>query len=197
MGKLPLNLPNFMGCLRFLAGISLLVIAWHGHKNIFIGVLIMAFLLDAIDGPIARYYHETSVQGARLDSLADFTVYCSLLISVWYLWPEIFVREQVYIGMAALSILLPAMIGVIKFKTFTSYHTWLVKLASVCIAPASILLILEGPAWPFRFASIVSMLAGLEEIMITMALNKPGSDVRHIIAVIKSRNTQQDSKLSG
>ena len=188
MTKFSLTLPNVLGCLRFFLGFALLVIAWYGYKNFFIGVLVFAFLLDAIDGPIARYFHETSVFGSRLDSIADFTVYCALIISVWWLWPEIFSRELVYIVVASLSILLPPLVGLMKFGIFTSYHTWLVKIATVCIAPSSVLLILEGPGWPFRLASIISALAGLEEIFITFLINRPRSDVRHIVALINSRN---------
>lgn len=159
-----------------------------GNEDIFIGVLITAFLADAIDGPIARYYHETSVQGARIDSIADFTVYCSLVVGVWILWPDIFSREFVYISIASLSILLPAITGLIRFRMFTSYHTWLVKFATVCIATTSVLLILGGPGWPFHIASLVSVVAGLEQITISLLLKRPQSDVKHLIAVVKQRN---------
>jgi len=174
-----------LGGLRFLLGLLLPVIAWQGEQTLFIIVLVIAFFLDAVDGPIARHYHQATVQGSRLDSVADFTVYFSLVISVWWLWPELFRREIVFICLATLSILVPVVAGLIKFHTITSYHTWLVKFATVCIAPGSVVLIMGGPAWPFQIASIVSVLAGLEQLIITLLLGQPRSDVRHIIAVMQ------------
>jgi len=174
--------------MRFAVGFVLLALAWYGYKNIFIGALCFAFLLDAIDGPIARHYHMTSVQGARLDSIADFTIYITLLISLFMLWPEIVEQEKVFIILAILAIITPAITGIIKFGITTSYHTWLVKISSVLFAPSIILLILGGPSWPFRIAVIIGILASLEEIIITLILEKPRSDVKHIFAVIATRN---------
>lgn len=185
MDKGLLTLPNALGVLRFLLGFVLLALAWQGEPTAFIAVLIRAFLLGAVDGPIARYHRQDSVQGSRLDSVADFTVYTALLIGAFYLWPEIIRRELAYVLLAAAAILLPVLAGLIKFRTFTSYHTWLVKVATVCIAPASILLLAGGPAWPFHIACFISALAGVEEILITMTLDRPRANVAHLFRVWK------------
>ena len=178
-----------MGLVRFVMGFVLLILAWFGYKNVFVAALCFAFLLDAIDGPIARRFHLTSVQGARLDSIADFTVYISLLISLFILWPEIIEEEFIFIVLAILAIITPAIAGLVKFGNTTSYHTWLVKISSVLFAPSIILLILGGSAWPFRFAVLFGLLASLEEIIITILLDEPRSDVKHIFAVIANRKS--------
>jgi CDP-diacylglycerol--glycerol-3-phosphate 3-phosphatidyltransferase len=193
MERITLTLPNILGLTRFVIGFVLLALAWFGYKNIFIGALCFAFLLDAIDGPIARYFHMTSAQGARLDSIADFNIYISLLISLFILWPNIVEEEFIFIVLAILAIITPAIIGLIKFKNTTSYHTWLVKISSVFFAPSIILLLLGGPSWPFRFAIVIGLLASLEEIIITLLLDKPRSDVKHIFAVISNRNESKDT----
>lgn len=185
------NLPDLLGVLRLFSAFILLLLAWHAQHTVFIAVLIFAFLLDAIDGPIARHYHQTSEAGARLDSIADFSVYLVLMVSVWWLWPDIVASEAAYIIVAAISIVLPVLVGWFKFYTWTSYHTWLVKFATVCIAPASVLLILEGPAWPFHIATVVCVLAAIEEITITLILDKPKADVQHVWAVLRSRKNSK------
>ena len=180
-------MPNLMGVTRFLLGFVLLALALAGQRAPFIGVLVAAFLLDAVDGPLARYYGQASVQGSRLDSVADFTVYVMLLTGAALLWPEIVSRERAYIIAAAGAILVPVLAGLVKFRRFTSYHTWLVKIATVCIAPASILLLIGGPAWPFHIAAVVSILAGLEELLITLMLDRPRADVGHVVRVWRQR----------
>ena len=53
----------------------------------------------------------------------------------------------------------------------------------------SILLFRGGPAWPFHLATFISVLAGLEEIAITLLLDRPCSDVRSLLTLLKQRNT--------
>ena len=55
------------------------------------------------------------------------------------------------------------------------------------MAPSAILLFLVGIAWPFQVASIFCLLAGIEEIVITLILDKPYSDVRTLVHVLKAR----------
>jgi phosphatidylglycerophosphate synthase len=187
MKKILMTFPNFLTVLRFILGFVLFAIAWFGKENIFIGVLIGAFFLDLIDGPIARWTHQVSELGSRLDSLADFSVYMAFIVGAWWLWPEIILREIIYVTLLALSIVVPVLIGYIKFSKATSYHTWLVKFAVACMAPSSIILFIGGPAWPFQIASIISVIAGLEEILVTFYLSEPRSDVRSIIHLMRKK----------
>lgn len=187
-----LTLPNLLGVLRFVLALVLLALALQGEQSLFVICLVLAFILDAIDGPIARHQQQASAQGSRLDTVADFCVYTVLIVGVWQLWPRIFFTELVYIATASLSMLLPLVVALLKFQTFTSYHTLLVKCATVCIACSSVLLIMGGPALPFRIACIISAFAGLEQIVITLYLQRPSADVRHLFSVLKQRQQAEN-----
>ena len=187
--KTVLTFPNLLSALRLVLGIMLLGIAWQGYAGAFIGVLVFAFFLDLIDGPIARRWQQVSELGPRIDSCADFSVYLAFLIGAWWLWPEIVRRELLFISLLGLSIVLPALAGLIKFRRATCYHTWLVKIAVVCMAPGSILLFVGGPAWPFQVATVISVVAGLEEIAISLLLDHPRSDVHSVIDILKGGQT--------
>lgn len=185
--KTALTFPNLLSALRLVLGMVLLGLAWRGNAVAFIGVLIFAFFLDLIDGPIARRWRQVSELGPVLDSCADFSVYMTFLIGAWWLWPEIVRRELVFIVLLGLSIVVPALVGFFKFRRPTSYHTWLVKIAVVCMAPGSILLFVGGPAWPFQVATVISVMAGLEEIAISLLLDHPRSDIRSVIDIFQTR----------
>ena len=187
MKKFVMTIPNILTIIRLICGFSLFVIALLNKELLFLGLLVFAFFLDFIDGPIARWTHQITEFGSWLDSIADFSVYIAFTFGAWLLWPEIILRELVYVCLLVFSIVIPVLFGYIKFKQSTSYHTWLVKFAVACMAPASIILFIGGPAWPFQLASIFSVIAGLEELLITMMLDKPRSDVRSFIHVYKEQ----------
>jgi len=182
-----MNLPIALSILRLCLGPVLLAIAWLDQATVFIVVLVFAFLLDLIDGPIARMTGHVTEAGSRMDSYADFSIYIVFIVGAVRLWPEIVVREWIFLVLVAASIVLPALAGLVKFHAATSYHTWLVKLAAVCMAPAAIILFIGGPAWPFHIATVVSVLAGLEEIIMTLLLQEPHSNVHGLIQAMKLR----------
>ena len=182
-----MTIPNILSFLRFSLGPVLIILAWSGLEKIFVGVLIFAFFLDLIDGPIARKFNQVSELGPKIDSYADFSIYIAFIIGAIFLWPEIVHRELIYFILVCLSITLPALFGLIKFRGGTSYHTWLVKLAAVCMAPSAIILFVGGPPWPFYIATVVSVIAAIEEIIITCLLDKPESDIHNLIQALKKR----------
>ena len=179
------TIPVILGMFRMAMAPVLLLLAWYGQETIFVAVLVIALLTDSIDGPIARHLHQDSTAGSRMDTCADVSIYCSYYLSACWLWPEVVRRELLYFVMLAASIIMPAVAGALKFRCITAYHTWLVKIASVCIAASSLLMFIFGPVLPFRIAALICLLAGLEELSITLVLDKPGSNVKSLWHVLR------------
>lgn len=182
-----MTIPNILCAIRLALAPVLLLVAWDGHGDIFIGMLVFAFLLDAIDGPIARWTNQITELGPKLDSWADFAIFAILPLGVWWLWPEIILQEKVYVMLMLTSLAVPVLIALVRFRTTTSYHTWLVKLAVFCTAVSSVLLLIGGPEWPFRASAILCILAAIEQSMITLIIDRPASDVRTIYHVMQKR----------
>ena len=182
-----MSLPNVLSSIRLSIAPVLLVLAILDQPDLFISFLVLAFLLDAIDGPLARRLHQVTELGPFIDSCADFAIYITFAIGAWLLWPAIILREIMFIGLLLASILMPVLSGLVKFRQIISYHTWSVKIAAVCMAPSALLLFLVDVAWPFRLATIFCCLAGLEEVFITMVLQKPYSNVKTIFHVLKKQ----------
>ncbi|MBF8270863.1 MAG: CDP-alcohol phosphatidyltransferase, partial [Gammaproteobacteria bacterium] len=55
-----------------------------------------------------------------------------------------------------------------------------VKIAAICTTISSLLLFLQFTPLPFRVAAVLCVLAGLEEILITLMLAQPRSNVRSL-----------------
>ena len=178
-----LTAPNLLTCFRFVSAPVLLWLAWHGHEKAFL-LLAVTFLSDALDGFVARRTRQVSEFGAILDSWADVVTYSTIALCAWWLWPAVVSREALYVALVIGSYLLPAAVGLFRFGRFTSYHTRAVKLAAVLMAASLFLLFLGGPAWPFRFAALVCTAAALEEIAITLVIDRFRTNIRGIFEVI-------------
>jgi len=175
-----MTIPNIISLFRLSLAPVLLILAWFGFETQFLAVLIIAFITDAIDGPIARYTNQETTTGSRLDSWADLSIYLVYLVGAWWIWPDIIARELVFVMLVILSIVLPLLAGLIKFHRIISYHTWMVKVAAVSVIITSLFMFIFGPAWPFRIASVLCIIASLEDIIITFVLDKPRSNVKSL-----------------
>ncbi len=172
-----MNLPNLLSLLRLLATPPMLWFAWRGQHDAFLLLMLAAWLTDALDGWLARRLNQCTALGARLDSWGDLAFYIALSLGAWWLWPERLRAEGIAIVLIIISYLLPAVIGLLKFRRLPSYHTWAVKLAAVVTAGGVIGLLLLDIGWPLRIAAVVCIYAALEEIAITFRLRALRSNI--------------------
>ena len=187
------NLPNLVSFIRILMAPVLFYFALTQQPYWFIGVLLFAEFTDVLDGFLARTLNQITEMGSRLDSWGDFVIYSTIAICAWILWPDILQRESLYFIIIVLSFTLPALIGFLKFHSFTSYHTWSVKLA-VGITIISYILLFSGLLdWPFRIAALFCVYAAIEEIAITLLINHEHVDVRTVWQAAKyNRENRQN-----
>ena len=180
-----LSLPNVISLIRLACMPALLTLAYLGKPFWFLVVLALAFISDALDGYIARRFNLTTALGARLDSWSDFAIYLSLSISVFWLWPNIVNEQFPYIMLVVVSIVIPTLVGLLKFSALSSYHTWFVKFAAACTAVSSILLFGGYIAWPFQVSSILCIIAATEQIVISIYLPQLRSNVKTLWHVVR------------
>lgn len=179
------NLPNLVSFIRILMAPVLFYFALAQQPIWFIGTLMFTVFTDVLDGFLARTLNQITEMGSRLDSWGDFVIYSTMAICAWILWPDIIQRELVYFTIIVLSFTLPVFIGYLKFHTFTSYHTWSVKIAVVITVVGYILLFSEILDWPFRIAALFCLYAAIEEIAITMLTRHEHVDVRTVWQAIE------------
>ena len=179
------NLPNFVSFIRILIAPVLFYFAFTQRPTWFLAGLLFSGFTDVLDGFLARTMNQITDMGSRLDSWGDFTIYSTMAICAWILWPEIVLQELTAYIVIVISIISPVIVGLIKFKTITSYHTWTVKIAVVVTFIGYILLFGGWLDWPFRVAAVFSAIAALEEIAITLLIHHEHVDVRTVWAALK------------
>lgn len=189
--KSRLSPANLLSGFRLCAAPAMIGLALAGSETLFLCVLAASFFSDAIDGTVARLTGGTSRFGAMLDSWADVAAYTAIAISVAVLWPELVRREWLAVSVIVASFVLPSLVGHYRFGRFTSYHTLLVKLAVGATAAGLFVLLLGGPAWPFRMAAVLAALAALEEIAISLVLVEPRSNVGGLPAVWRAERDER------
>jgi CDP-diacylglycerol--serine O-phosphatidyltransferase len=86
--KIPLRMvvPNFFTVLSLGAGLTAIRMAIENRTDVAIALIVIAALLDGVDGRLARALKAQSKFGAELDSLADFVnfgVAPAILMFVW------------------------------------------------------------------------------------------------------------------
>jgi CDP-diacylglycerol--glycerol-3-phosphate 3-phosphatidyltransferase len=185
------HLPNLISSMRILMAPVLLYLAVEQQPVIFLAVIIFTTFTDVLDGFLARTLNQITELGARLDSWGDFTIYSTMAISAWILWPDIVIQELVYVLMIVVSFTLPVMIGLIKFRTLTSYHTWSVKIAVVITVIGYLLLFSGMMSWPFKLAAMCCIYAAIEQIMITLVTRHENVvDIRTLWQAIRENKIQ-------
>jgi len=181
--------PNLVSSLRILIAPVLFVFAFLGMENWFLGTLLFSGFTDVVDGFLARKFNLITPLGAHLDSWGDFTIYSTMAACAWILWPEITQRELLYYALILFSFLLPALVGLVKFGKLTGYHTWTVKVAVLATFVGYVALYAELVSWPFMLASVLCVIAGTEEILITFILREERTDVRSVRAAWHIKKT--------
>jgi CDP-diacylglycerol--glycerol-3-phosphate 3-phosphatidyltransferase len=180
--------PNLVSVIRVVMAPVLFALAFLQLENWFLATLIFSAFTDLLDGMLARRLKMTTALGAHLDSWGDFTIYSTMAVCAWILWPEITQRELLYYSMILCSFLLPTLVGLLKFGKLTGYHTWAVKLAVLVTFAGYIALYAGIASWPFVLASLLCVIAGAEEILITLVLREERTDVRSILSALELRN---------
>ncbi|GEO80333.1 CDP-alcohol phosphatidyltransferase family protein [Pararhodospirillum oryzae] len=79
-------IPNLMTLLALCAGLTSLRYGLHGEYEKAVVAIILAGILDGLDGRVARLLKGTSRFGAELDSLSDFVCFGVAPALLLYLW---------------------------------------------------------------------------------------------------------------
>lgn len=172
------NLPNAVSMLRILMAPAMIALAILDEPTWFLAAVLFSGFTDVLDGFLARTLNQVTEFGSHLDSWGDFTVYSCMTVGACLLWPDTVSRELPWFATIVASFTLPVIIGWMKFRTLTSYHTWSVKLAVFVTFIGYLLLFGDIDATVFHIATFICVIACIEEIIITLLMYHQHVDVR-------------------
>ncbi len=181
------TIPNIICFVRLFGSLAMLVVAALGWRGWFVGMFVALTLSDWIDGKLARWLHQRSDFGARIDSLADFTLYACLILGTAFLAWDDLLAEWPWLTVAVGSYTLTTLAGLIKYGKVPSYHTFGAKKTQGLVLLAGVSLVLEWSAWPLRVAAIAATLTNLEATLLTWILPTWQADVSSLWKVLRDR----------
>lgn len=182
------NVPNTLCAIRFVGSFVLMGLALAEQTGIFAGLLIFLLMTDWIDGKLAILLNQQTKFGAKLDTVADVSLYTALLFGLFWLKGEELASQWAWMGVAMASYAFSVLAALLKFGSFPSYHTRAAKTCWLLASLASVALFAGWPAWPVRVAAIAVTVTNLEATAITFVLRHPHVDLPSIYHAWKVRH---------
>ena len=184
------NLPNALCAIRFVGSFVLVGLAIAQATNVFVGLLVFLLMTDWVDGKLAILLKQQTKFGAKLDTVADVSLYTALLFGLFWLKGAEIASQWPWMGAALASYALSVVAALVKFGGFPSYHTRAAKTCWLLASVASIALFAGWPTWPIRLAAMAVTATNLEAVAITLVLKAPQVDLPSIYHAWKLHQKQ-------
>lgn len=176
--------PNVLTLSRIV--VTLLLCWIQPFSPLFFVLYTYAGFSDVLDGWMARTWKLESEFGAKLDSVADLLFYS---VTTFICLPTYLKKFPLIVWICVISVIIIRFIsyayGWIKFKRFSSLHTYLNKLSgfSVFMIPYFVSMP-KGIAW-VSFSCLCNICASIEELCIHLFAKEYSSSNQSIIILLR------------
>jgi CDP-diacylglycerol--glycerol-3-phosphate 3-phosphatidyltransferase len=103
------------------------------------------------------------------------------------LYPVLRAREWITVAAVFVAYVVPIVIGYIKYRRLTAYHTLAARAAAILLGVAALLFVTLGITWPLRVGAAVLVLSAIEEIALTAILPDWRANVWSIVHALRQR----------
>ena len=188
-----LTLPNSISLFRLLLAPVMLLASYWGHPLAVKMLFGVAVISDLFDGILARAMELRTELGAKLDTIADLTTYVALFFCFLFLWPDFIHDAYPFFTAGFIIYTIAFSFALLKFGRFPSYHSIGGKISAVLMALSILCWFLGGPSFPFFVAITLSLIAGIEEIIITALLPRLRTNVPTCWHAYRMRKADQEA----
>lgn len=169
---------------RILAAPVIAAAAILGLRDAFFILVIVSVFTDLVDGPLARYLHQESELGARLDTIADSLTVLAAIFGLFLLERETFQPEAVWIIGFLITYFTAALASFAKFRALPAYHLYTSKAAAFLSGVFFVWLYFAGYSRPFFLAVLgVGIVANLESLLTTFRLKAFRADIASVFGI--------------
>ncbi|MBE9900048.1 CDP-alcohol phosphatidyltransferase family protein [Enterococcus casseliflavus] len=125
------------------------------------------FVSDLVDGLLARRLNLTSEVGALLDSFADVSFFLAVFLSFL---PQLLAVHTLWVWLLVIAMIrfVSYLIGYVKYRSFSSLHTWLNKAVGFLLCIFPLLLIMFHEKIVILILGTIATVSALEELLITI-----------------------------
>lgn len=179
------TIPNAICLFRLLAAPGLIALAVAGRPVMFLGLYLLLSCSDWLDGKLAILLNHRSKIGPKLDTVSDVAMYACMLFGLVLLKHEFLRSQMEWIVAALVSYALTVGLSLLKFRQLPSYHTRAAKTSWLAVLIAVVVMMFDGPAWPFRLAAGLVVFTNLETAAMSLILKRRQTDVPTIYHALK------------
>ena len=171
-------LPNLLSGTRIALMPACLMAAIAGSRRLFVIVLAVSLVTDALDGFLARRLNAYSDLGRKLDSAADYVTLLTGCAGIALLWPDIMHRELPWVITGLCAFFAVLVFGFARFGRPLGYHTWATKVLALAMTLSLIPLLADRTARPFHVLVVLQVVASLEQVAIAIVVPQHRGEMR-------------------
>ena len=185
--KQNINIPNILSLYRLLSFPFVLFFALNGHENIFVVLLVINLITDALDGIIARMFNLQTELGAKLDAYADIGMYITAIIGIIMFKSNELAPHYISFSIFIIVFIIPKIISFYRFRKFPSLHLYSSKIGGYMQGFFFFVLFVFGFNSIFYYIVIIfGILTFLEQIVVVFITPELKSNVKGLYWILKT-----------
>ena len=187
-----LNVPNALSLYRLLAFPVIMYMALTDRESIFVVLLCISLVSDALDGSIARRFNLQTKFGAALDNLADMGTYLVAMMGLFiFKWNDLEPHVwflYIFLGVFVLSYI----IAFARFGKIPGLHLYsAVSAGYVQSIFFFVLFVFDFYAWFFYLAVGWGIIAYIEKCFVLLRLDDIKRGVKGLYWLIKAQREEK------
>ncbi len=154
-------LPNLISIMRIF--LTILMIPFAGHIQIFFTLYLLSGLSDVLDGYIARKTGTQSQFGAKLDSFADLIMFTAIIWSLIEFHGDFIIKSRPLFSGVLVIRIANLLLAWWKYRRFVILHSWGNKATGILVFLAPFLLYFFHSTLTVKLILEFAVLAAVEE----------------------------------
>ncbi len=182
------NIPNILSFYRLLSSPFVLYYALSRNESIYVILLVINLVTDAMDGIIARMFKLETEFGAKLDAYADIGMYITAIIGVIMFKSNDLSPHYISLFTFIFVFIVPKIISLSRFKKLPSLHLYSSKIGGYMQGAFFFVLFVFCFNSIFYYITIVfGILTFIEQIIIVLIMSELKSNVKGLYWIIKEQ----------